>query len=468
MSRRWQTLRESLWYFSGDALALPAGLLLHIYLARELPLASYGVYALAAAFAGWVEWSLSGLFSRATLVTLGGGEGNGSAGALLQRHAVIGAGAGLVLWIISHAAGTIGHHPDFGSMLRWFAFGIPLSAIALFFKSLLIARKRPRVRLAAMGSRWSLRLGLTWLLVNGGHGAIGACMAVPLAWLAEIALAWAVTRVSLVWRSGPLPVGFWKLAGVMVASSIAMRLFDKMDLFMIGALLEDAAHSARYAVAQHCSLIPGFFAMAWSAVMLRQMEAARGDDIALRALVTELFRIVLWLVPFAAAAAITSRDWLPWVFGADYAAAVVPFRILMMAACVSALGSAASVTLVSRRRLRPILWATLPLPLLAAGLQGLLVPNYGTIGAAAVTLGCAVLSTLPLVWMAGSHLPLGSWRRIISLPALTSALLLGLDALWGTDLKPSLIPWSVTLFFVIATVGFFLGNLAEPRPVSES
>ena len=53
--------------FLAESLLLPTGLILAAFLARRLGPGGYGLFAVTAAVIAWIEWSLTALFSRASV-----------------------------------------------------------------------------------------------------------------------------------------------------------------------------------------------------------------------------------------------------------------------------------------------------------------------------------------------------------------------------------------------------------------
>ncbi len=399
---------------------MPAGLLLHVFLARELPLTAYGLFALAAALASWLEWSLSGMLARASLSFLGkpGTVGSDIPARLLRRHLAAGVLAGLLLAAAAVPIAALVGMPETTPLLLAFAGGLPFFGVALFFRTALIAWERPRWRSGAIAARWLARLALTWVLVDHGHGALGAVLAASIAWIPEIVVARLAAPVGILRGStthGQLR-GFWQLAGATAVSSIALRVFDKLDILMVGTLLDDQQATAIYAAAQNFALIPGFFAMAWTATMLRQLQQHRLTPGIFAADAGEILRVLFWLLPFAALAAATGEVWLPAVLGPSYAAASGPFAMLICAACAMAIGSGATVILIARGRHRFFLAAALALPLIAAAAHLWIIPRSGLRGAALVTLGGAIAYALAMLGAVIGDLPKRSLPRLAAAP----------------------------------------------------
>src|SRR5438093_11503172 len=61
------TLVGSVRVFLAESLLIPSGLLTAAYLARRLGPEGFGLFTVAAALVAWVEWSLTALFSRASV-----------------------------------------------------------------------------------------------------------------------------------------------------------------------------------------------------------------------------------------------------------------------------------------------------------------------------------------------------------------------------------------------------------------
>lgn len=407
MLRKPSSLRESLWYFASEIIALPVGLLLHIYLARELGLDRYGIFALAVAIVTTIEWSLAGVFSRATLFYLTGASRRESSVRvrLFRRHLLVGLVAGAAIFGFSQMLET-----EMQSALRILAVGTPLFLISLYIRSECIAQSRHYSRLILVVSRWITRLTVTWIVVSRGLEVEGAAYGVVAGWLAESLLGLSMFRPKM-WSSDSSKLidldGFWKLAGVVGLCSVALRVFDKIDLLVLGAVTTDVTKTSCYAVAQNFASLPSFFAMAWTAVMLRVLRDRSDDDnegTYVRDARSTIYGLVA-LLPISLLAGMTAKRWIPWIFGNGYLPSAEPFALLVLAANILAIGAGSTAVLIAESRPRWALYATLPIPLVALTAHSYVIPQFGMTGAAVVTLTCSVVSTGGLLLAVAKQVP---------------------------------------------------------------
>jgi len=138
----------------GDGLALPMGFFVSVFLTRSLGPEGYGAYALVTGLVLWVEWSIAGLFCRATVKMIGEAEDWKPVGAgLLRLYLLIGAGVGVLFYLLATPLATLMGEPAITGYFRLFAIDIPLFSLAQAHKNMLVGtgRFRPRAITSADG-----------------------------------------------------------------------------------------------------------------------------------------------------------------------------------------------------------------------------------------------------------------------------------------------------------------------------
>jgi O-antigen/teichoic acid export membrane protein len=175
-----------------------------------------------------------------------------------------------------------------------------------------------------------------------------------------------------------------------------MRLLDRVDLFALGALSGSATVSGIYAAAQNLALIPGIFAGSFSPLLLatvsRQLQGG-GEDHAKR-LGVNAMRAPFVILPFAALAAGAAPEIVRLVFGRAFLAAAPLLAPLLLAA--TALVTMSVTTAVLTALGRPGWTFALAGPLVPLALVGhlLVIPRWGSVGAATVTAAAAALGAV--------------------------------------------------------------------------
>ena len=370
--------------YLAEIIMLPTGLITTLYLARRLGPDRYGQYALAVLCVIWLESSIAALFSKATIKLTGDAtDWRPIGGAALRLYLAVG-------WIAQ-----LLQEPVLGAYLRLFALDIPLVAANRTHRDLLVGVGAFRRRAALGATRWTCRLLLIVLLVEAGLSVNGALLGGIGASLVELIVARFCIRPQLTYPGfaasrlvgAALPLLFF---------GAAMRMFDKLDLFVLKLLDGTAAEAGIYAAAQNLALGPLMLAGAAGPVLLSTMTRLRrdGHDDHARRLGRHALRVALTLWPFAAIVAGAAGEIVGLMFGAHYAGAAPLLALLVVAAVSLVTISVCTAALIAHDRFA---WAVgVVLPMVAAALVGywLFIPESRGLGAAAVT--CAVTTTAAL------------------------------------------------------------------------
>jgi O-antigen/teichoic acid export membrane protein len=196
----------------------------------------------------------------------------------------------------------------------------------------------------------------------------------------------------------------WTYALPLFAAAISLRLFDKLDLFVLKALGASAAVAGLYGAAQNLTIIPNLVALSVTTLLLSTLSRSirAGDLDGGRTLAANAIRGVLVLFPFAAAAAGAATAISTMIYGGQFAASGPLLAVLIFAALATVMISVASAILTAAARPGWAMWAALPIAPLALAGHMLVIPRYGARGATVVTLVVAAI---------GATLALGAVHR---------------------------------------------------------
>jgi O-antigen/teichoic acid export membrane protein len=306
------------------------------------------------------------------------------------------------------------------TMLRLLAVLLPLAAAydLLLAVSRGYSRMRPTVVLEKIGRPSAQLVAMVAIAVAGG-GPVALAMAwgapyLPFAVLAVRDLRRAVPAQHLVRRSAdPSFLGpFWRFTAPRAVASCAQILLQRLDIVIVAAI-RGPADAAIYAAATRFLVAGQLGNQAISTAVQPRLSAL----LALRDLVTagRLYQTsTAWLIAvswpiFGLAAAFA--PWILGIFGAEYTEGASVVLILSLAMTVATACGVVSVVLIMAGRTVWNLWNTLLALGLNVGLDLLLVPSLGIVGAAigwAVALLAANLVPLVQIWRTEHLQPFGA------------------------------------------------------------
>lgn len=429
--------------FAAEMLVVPSGLLVAALLSRRLSLDDYGVFTLAITFVTWLEWSLSSLFARSTVKLVS--EANASqtnttnevTATVLRVSIATGIFAALVLSATADLIANVLREPRLVTPLRLLALDIPLFCVSQAHRNILIALGQFKARAAASAMRWITRGLFIAVLVVAGLGVEGAILGAIGASICELAICrW----------NAPLPVSrsvfparaLWQMALPLLCCALILRLFDKIDLFMLSGMGATSSTAALYGAAQNLALAPGIFALAFAPTLLASVARAQREGDTTRALSQsrDALRAVFLLTPFAALVSATSPQIVVWLFGARFAPAAPLLALLLWAATALALISVCNALLLAFNKVAWALGLLLPLVFLTPLAHTFVIPIHGAIGAASVTLVlavcCALTNVIGVKILCGVSMPISTLLRaaVVSILVFVSARLIDGSGVW--------------------------------------
>ncbi len=402
------TLDGTVRVFLAESLLLPTGLATLAFLTRQLGAGGYGLFILAAQVVTWIEWSITTLTARAVNKCVSEAtDWRPVATTVLHLHLAVSVPVAVALALLAGPLAKALGQPVLTGYLQLFALDIPLFCLAQAHRNILIGLGHYRQRAWLGAGRWLVRLVLVFLLVGCGLAVNGAIWSLIGASAVELIVARRLIQPPF-WARSNFPVRrLLTTALPLFVLGICLRLFDRIDLFILSRQGASAAQAGLYGAAGNLALLPALFSQAFSPLLLATLTRLRraGQEAHARAMARDAMRLTILMLPFAAMTAGAASEIVRLVAGPQFTGAAALLRALIFAAVGSALISVATGVLIAADRS----WWTVgvggPTIFIAAGALCLAIPKWGPQGAANVMTGSAWLGAALAVILVAIH-----WR----------------------------------------------------------
>ncbi|MGD1861214.1 MAG: lipopolysaccharide biosynthesis protein [Leptolyngbyaceae cyanobacterium] len=395
-----QILDGTVWVFLAEGLILPTGLITAGFLTRQLGPEGYGLFTLASVIIGWIEWSITSIFSRTTIKFVGEATDWRPIGALVvQLHLVVSVGITLLLWLLAPAIATGLNEPVLGQYLRLLALDIPIFSVASAQRNILIGNGLFRPRALATAGRWTLRLILIVILVELGWSVSGAILGSIGASVAELVIAQCFAPTPW-WRRAHHPIRpLFGYAIPLFAFAMTMRLYDKLDLILLKAFGGSAEQAGIYGAAQNLAFIPTIISISFSPLLLSSLSRllATEEVDAAKQLARQALRLVIGLLPMGAVTIATAPAIVSLIYGEEFGATAPILSLLIFSALGLMMVSVGTTILIAAER--PHWPVAVAMPMLPLALWGhwQLIPRLDAMGAAIVTTGVAGIGAIAML-----------------------------------------------------------------------
>ncbi|MFB2980556.1 lipopolysaccharide biosynthesis protein [Microseira sp. BLCC-F43] len=386
--------------FLAEALLLPTGIITAAFLTRKFGPEGYGLFTLSATIIAWIGWSLTSIFTRATIKFVGETEDWRPVGTtVLRLHLWVGGGAMLLIWLLADGVAMVLREEAIALYLRLFALDIPLFCLAYAHRSILVGVGKFSQRAIATALRWIARLLLILLLVEMGLSISGAILGSVGASLVELAICRFYIRPSPFAASNFPARKLWDYGVPLFLFALSMRLYEKLDLFALKILGGTAADAGFYGAAQNLSLIPGIFSLAFAPLLLSTLTRTlyAGDRDSAKKISRDAMGAVLLMLPFAGMTAGAAPEIVTLIFGKAFLPAAPLLAVLIFGALGLAMISITTAILTAAGK--PDWTFILTAPLLPLAIIGywFLIPLLGAMGASIAFAAFAILGALVTV-----------------------------------------------------------------------
>lgn len=428
-----RTIEGTLQVFLAESLVLPTGLVITVFLTRWLGPAGYGLFILAANLVGWVQWGVVSLFSRATVKFVGeAADWRPIAGAVVRLQFFFASIALFLLWAFADPLSTLFREPVLADYFRLFALEVPLFCLFFAQQHILVGLGRFRERAWTSAVRWISRLLFILVFVGLGLSVPGAILGGVAASLLALLMVRLTLRLPLFGSTSSPAKDMWAYALPLFFSALSLRLYERLDLFVLKVLGASASLAGIYGAAQSLSWIPGLFALSFSPLIISTLSRLlwAQDMASAREVTAQSLRIVLWLWPFAGLASGAAPQLTDLVLGPGFSDSAPLFALLIFAGVAMANISVGTAIIVALGK--PKMTAALTGPMVPLVLVGhlILIPRWGGLGAAVATTSVALLGALITSWVVFRYWQIPPPYGTIWRTTLLCGVIFALSALW--------------------------------------
>jgi O-antigen/teichoic acid export membrane protein len=351
---------------------------------------------------------------------------------------------GVILWLLAEPLAAVYRNPALATPLQILAFALPLCVGLEYvtrvgegvrsFRSTVVARQVLEP---------CLRVGATVVVVVMGFGLPAVMQAYVVS-----ALAGLVAAIALVGRletlrdlprdAAPPSVGpLLRYSLPLVAGAVFFDVAERVDILMLGLYMDEGhvgIYAAGSALARSLLLL---FASTMPVVATLAAEAVgrgRPEEIALLRRTTARW-MLFFTLPIAAGFFLYAPEAITILFGREYAASATTARILIPAYLVSILAGPLGLFLDAFGKTHWTLANVVGRVLLNVGLNAVLIPRFGVVGAAAATGVALVLAVAvhrinlgSLVRFRGTY---AGWGRPLGVLGVAVVLSVGAQRVWA-------------------------------------
>ena len=408
--------------FAASSLSLPTGILTAAFLSRLLGPANYGTLTVAASIVVWIEAAITMGFSRAAVKFVAEAEDWRSVSSrFLQAQLFISIGAAIILSAVAPILASWLNATELTTYLRLFSLGIPFTAMFNIHQSILIGRGLFGNRALLIAVYWLSRMALIFLFAGLWPSVTSAIMALIVSHFLVLIGARYFVNPALFGNSELSFNHLWDFALPLFFYAVGLSLFNRLDLFYVKGLSGTPQTAGFYGAAQNLTIVPALFMSSLSPLLLSKLTllCLLGRKESARAMIHKAIRLTFNLLPFAGMAAGVSAEVVLMIYGPSFKPAGQILAILIFAAIGVSMIVVSSSALIAANRHEWTFYLMLPIVVTAFGAHFMLVPRFGSIGAASVTTGlswlgaCGFMMAVYRVWEV--RLPVLTFVRSITI-----------------------------------------------------
>jgi len=370
------------------ALCLPTGFLTAAFLTRKLGPENYGSFTVAVAIVVWIEIMITIGFNRTTIKMVAGeSDWKTLSAKLVQVQFMTGLIAAALLLAGAPLLASLLDAPELSYSLRLFALDIPIHALGNIHQAILIGRGHFSYRAFLTALYWISRLIFIFLIVGFSPSINSAILASIGATLMVFIGARIYVRPKILKRLKGSFVHLWDYAWPLFFYTLAMHLFNRLDLLFVKAISEVPASAGFFGAAKNLTIVPGIFTASLSPLLLAKLSLLMKMDQQEQAqLITrDVMRLVFCLVPFAGMITGASHELVTTIYGRPFSPAAPLLALLIFSAIGVCMISLIAIVLVAAERPQLPFYLITPLLGLTFVAHYIIVPLFGAVGAASVT-----------------------------------------------------------------------------------
>ena len=467
--------RNALLAFAAQMTTAAFTAVLTVFLSRELGPAGFGTLALAISVAGLLRRASAGAMAQAAARFIAERHGDTAAvtgvlGMALRIRLATAAGFSVALFALAGPIAELYDAPELAWPLRGVAVAFFGQSVVTFVNNVFVALRRTSGSFTLVASESAMEFTASVALVLLGGGATGAAFGRAVGYLfgalLGVLLLGRLLGRSPLFNTGKSDVArrdFANYAGAMLVLSSSSAIFSQLDVLLIGAFLTTAAVGIYSAPLQLITVL-GYPGYALAQGIAPRLARHPKDPQNVEALTRGLSYVLILQSGLVAVVAVWAEPIVRLALGEAFLESAEVLRaltpVVFFAGVSTLLVQPLNYAGEGRRRI-PI---AVTMVLIAAGLNVLLIPEIGVLGAAVSTNVASCVSVGGHLWL--SH-------RVLSLPlaplassavrALAAAAgLAGVLALVGTG-ELSAVQWVVG---IVGGSAVFVAILLATRALS--
>jgi O-antigen/teichoic acid export membrane protein len=395
------------------------GLALMIYLTRHLGQAQYGQYAVAMVLMSWLSVFVAVATTSTTIrLVAGHADGQAYAAAILRAVAFFTICLAALVAVFAHTLADIIRSPQIAPLLQILCLDLVLTSIAGIYSSILVAQRRFLASSLAIVSGAATQLGAAFLLVGHGWLAAGACAASVAGSATQLIIGRAATGLPIINRDRADLAPLWGYAKLLAGTNLALRITQSMDLLAVKFFTRSSVPAGAYAGGQNISLAAMTLFLPSSGIVLQSMAQSqkKGQHAEAVRTGTLFLRIALTYGALLGALSLRADDIVALLLGPAFSSSGPVLAILLWAVAFRTLSVAGNCFIAATGKSPSIMAALLALVALGVAAYAIVVPSYGTEGAAWVALSLAaaagIASLREGLRLTGISFPWASLQRI--------------------------------------------------------
>lgn len=434
--------RSLIWLTASEITFNVAAYVVHSVIGRLLGPADYGRYGLVVTFTtmiivligNGIPTAMSKYLSEVLEANPGRIKTIKHKTAFLQTL-IIGA-VTAVFFLVSPLIATLLHDPSLTPLFQLSSLVIPAFAAASFYHYYLIGLHLFRIQAIVKIIRSFARVGCIALaaVYFGLDGAIAGYVLAPLLTFIAVALIdefYIKRRLGLGQETDETGFQFpaktlLSYAGPLTLFLIFYEFILTLDLYFVKALLQDDHLTGLYNAAITVGRIPYYLFAALAMIMLPAISktTAERNDVETTSLVERSLRLLaLILFPLVALLSAYANEILHLFYGSRYDGAAAAMQVFAVGVGFLTVFYVLAFALNGAGQVKTPMWLSFFGFLGMIGLNFILIPAYGIVGAAlATTLTCFVL-TLAILWYTYQHFRVAVALKTIALSIVATTLI---------------------------------------------
>lgn len=383
--------------FAAFSLSLPTGLVTAAFLSRQLGPVDYGLLTVAATIVIWIEGAVSMGFNRTAVKFIAGKKDwRPVSTRFLQVQLAVGLLSASLLFFISPVFASLLNADALSYYLRFFSLGIPVTVLFNIHQSILIGQGHFEKRALLIAIYWISRMIFIIIFVGLWPTVTSAVISLIMPYILGLICARFYVNPALFGKSDVPVKKLWDFALPVFFFSIAISLFHRMDLLFVKGLVDLPREAGFYSAAQNLTFVPSMLMVSISPLLLAKLTQYCSNyqrDHAAN-MIQNTIRILICLLPFAGLTAGTATEVSTAIYGPSFFSSGPLLAVLIFSSLGISIIIVSSGALIAADRPQLAFYLLAPILILGFIAHSLLIPKFGSMGAAAVSTGLSWIAAI--------------------------------------------------------------------------